>query len=39
MTEEMTEDGIRGLRDRFTSAFDAAADRRLQIQEVVFRRV
>ncbi|XP_037329774.1 secretagogin-like isoform X4 [Pungitius pungitius] len=34
MTEEMTEDGVRGLRDRFMSAFDTAADRRLQIQEL-----
>ncbi|KAM8840419.1 secretagogin-like isoform 1-T1 [Spinachia spinachia] len=33
-TKEMTEDGIRGLRDRFMSAFDTAADRRLQIQEL-----
>ncbi|KAL6100245.1 scgn [Pungitius sinensis] len=34
MTEEMTEDGIKGLRDRFMSAFDTAADQRLQIQEL-----
>uniref|UniRef100_A0A8D3DZ01 Secretagogin n=1 Tax=Scophthalmus maximus TaxID=52904 RepID=A0A8D3DZ01_SCOMX len=33
-TEEMTDDHIRRLRERFTSAQDRSADGRLQIQEV-----
>ncbi|XP_068567527.1 secretagogin-like [Cebidichthys violaceus] len=32
--EEITEDKIRRLRGRFMSAYDTAADRRLQIQEL-----
>ncbi|XP_075938517.1 secretagogin-like [Anarhichas minor] len=34
MKEEITEDKIRRLRGRFMSAYDTAADRRLQIQEL-----
>uniref|UniRef100_A0A8C2WPZ8 Secretagogin n=1 Tax=Cyclopterus lumpus TaxID=8103 RepID=A0A8C2WPZ8_CYCLU len=34
MKEETTEDGIRRLRQRFMSAYDIAADRRLKIQEL-----